>query len=750
MDEDSGLLLWKEGGLGSFANSHTHVAFTSDGGASWQSYTTGTQPSRNQGPPAVAPAGNRRFHIVSSFPVLFGLHQLRIETADLSSGALVWTRNRLLPGGHSAIVYPDIACDRGTGVVHVTYTHYDDIESGLASPCRVYHVRSPDGGDTWSAPVILSGEGCDRSRIALGPDGEVYVSWVDASSEVVRMRRSDDGGLTFGPERVVAPFLDNRNTGMYGWRPPDLRPHPVYGDDMAVPDVPRLVVDHSSGASRGRVYMAWTDHATGVPGPHTGDRGESPPNDTYETATVVPVGTDMYGSSPSADLGGSADVWAFDGVAGQSVWITGNVDYIPDPPYVETKLQVVYCRDGTGQVNELARTNTVHQPNDGSPPVLAMRPMILTLPSTGRYYIIVGGAGPYTLDYRISLREWQVAAGSAARDQRDVVLLSSGDRGVTWGEKVRVGDAPHRYDESHPEVVVDAAGRVHVTWLDRRAEPVCGSLTDQYWAFSLDGGRSFSPGHRLSSRSTTTRALNPPTTISQFHGERNALAANGEWVHAFWTDRRSPPTGPPDKGADIWGTRMQVGDLVSTAVARFGVEPLATGVRVTWRIHDGRGLLGVRVERSAATAETFTAIDAQAPDGALEGEHAVVDDRAEPGRTYRYRLALEQRDGRVVHEGPVSVTLPEGSVALAMDTPTPNPTASRTRLALSMPRAGHAAVDVYDVGGKRVGRVHEGPLAEGRHVWQWPERDVTAAPGIYLVRAVALGESRATRVIVTR
>lgn len=751
MDGARGLVVWKEGEAGSISNELTHFSASFDGGLTWLPAVARPRTSTmfRLGAPALAAAGSGRFHYLSVQPTAFLLHQLRLETADLSSGSVVWVRSLVLPIGHTAIVYPDIACNRANGVVHVTYTHYDDIESGVASPSRIYYRRSADGGDTWGAPVQMSAEGCDRSRVAVGPDGEVYLAWVDAIGERIRLRRSDDGGLSFGPEREVGEFLDNRNAGMYSWRRPGFTPHPVYSQDEAVPDVPRLAVDTGPGSNRGRVYMTWTDHAAGTRGPHTGNSVEGFPNSTFETATVAPIGHDLYGFTLSSDEGGTADVWGFDGVAGQTVWVSGRVSLDPSPGYVETKLQVMYCRTPGGDVAEIARTNTVQEQLPGDPPVYAMRPMLFTLPSTGRYYFIVGGHGPFSSNYTISLRDWQVSPASASRDQRDVVLLSSGDRGQTWGSKVRVGDAPHYYDESHPEIALDAMGRVHMTWLDRRAEALCGTVTDQYWAYSLDGGVSFSAGYRLSSQSTIRREPGAPL-LAQFHGERNALAASGEWVHAFWADRRNPLFVPPVKGADLWGTRMQVGGLVSTAVASFGAEASATGARVTWRLHDARGLVDVEVERADAESESFARIEAQSGDPTREGEHAVVDGTAEPGATYRYRLALRFGDGRLLHEAPVAVTLPQRSLALAWEPPTPNPTVGRTRLALSLPREGHVEVEVYDISGQRVARLHRGDLSAGRHDWQWPAATMSAAPGIYLVRASALGESRSTRVIVTR
>lgn len=741
----TGVLAWKEGGSGTYSSGVLHSATTFDGGNTWTVVDPRPYPPARQNAPALCAGANQQFYLLTMHPALFGFQQLRLETADLSSGTLVWTRNLVLPGGHTSILYQDIARSAMNSSVHITYTHYDDIESGVASPSRIWYRRSLDDGTTWSSPVILSAEGCERSRVAVGPNGEVYVSWVDAIGESVRLRRSTDGGATFGPERVVAPFLDNRNTGMYQWREPSTTPHAVYTDDMAVPNVPRMVVDRSTGPHRGRLYMTWTDHAQGVAGPALGPGEESEPNNSPETATLVSIGQDLNGFAPNVDLGGDVDYWAFDGVAGQTIRIVGDVDLQPDPGYVESKLYVMFCEGLAGQYTQLARTNTVQHQQEGGPTVYQMKPLILTLPSTGRYYVRMLSSGPYDAAYTLQLREWQVDANSVARDQRDVVLMSSTDGGATWGPKVRVSDAPHRFDESHPEMVVDDLGRLHLTWLDRRNEPACGSLTDQYWAFSFDGGQSFSPGFRVSSGSTTWD--HPTDEVRQFPGERNALAVTGPWVVAFWADHRSASL----PFADIWGTRMQVGGVVSTAVGRFTAEAAPTGVRIAWHVSDPRGLNSVTVEREQGEGTGYSPLAAQTDNGALEGQHVVYDSEAVAGQMYCYRLAMRFADGRLLHQGPITVRAAEPTLALAWERPTPNPSLGRTRLALSMPSEGRAEVEVFDVAGTRVKRVHSGTLAAGRHAWEWPaQHEPAVPPGIYLVRAEALGRSTATRIVVTR
>jgi hypothetical protein len=74
--------------------------------------------------------------------------------------------------------------------------------------------RSADDGATWSNPVLVTrtpepidAGGDARPKIALGPGGEIYVTWTRPLAEPytgeIRFSRSLDGGRTFSPPQVV-------------------------------------------------------------------------------------------------------------------------------------------------------------------------------------------------------------------------------------------------------------------------------------------------------------------------------------------------------------------------------------------------------------------------------------------------------------------------------------------------------------------------------------------------------------------
>lgn len=88
------------------------------------------------------------------------------------------------------------------GRVHVAWWTGKEGEAG------VYYARSDDGAETFSAQPIATGERARPAHIqlALAPAGEVYVAWDDGLSDMPRvlLRRSADGGRSFGPEGVLS------------------------------------------------------------------------------------------------------------------------------------------------------------------------------------------------------------------------------------------------------------------------------------------------------------------------------------------------------------------------------------------------------------------------------------------------------------------------------------------------------------------------------------------------------------------
>jgi len=82
-----------------------------------------------------------------------------------------------------------------------------------------------------------------------------------------------------------------------------------------------------------------------------------------------------------------------------------------------------------------------------------------------------------------------------------------------------------------------------------------------------------------------------------------------------------------------------------------------------------------------------------------------------------------------------------------------NPSVGGASLSFAVPEAGHATVAVYDVAGRLVRVLHDGPADAGIHAAVWDGDDATGAPasaGIYFFRLTALGRMAATKGILLR
>jgi hypothetical protein len=640
---------------------------------------------------------------------------------------------------------PWLTCDPERGFLYLTYTSiypvFAPTYSGYRHELTIYFTRSLDRGATWSAPVPLSGAACNGSQPAVGPDGELYVVWEDFAALQVLGRKSTDFGASFGPVIGVGPILDNLGTHPQGWRAPIWRYNPVYPllDRLAAPDFPSIAIDGAPGPRRGTVYVAWSDYGAGAVGPSTGLVHDPEPNDFFAEAAPITPGADIEGYALSADFGGpDCDNYSFDGVAGTTVWISGEVRYAspgtndgsPNVTYYS-----LYCAADT--TRELL-FNAIQDSSGGPLP-----PLIYTLPMTGRYYIAMACPGYSSVAYTLHTRVLQATPGQAARDMRDIVVASSSDGGATWSAKRRANDDPPQYDECLPALAVDGLGALQVTWYDRRDDPGCGKLVNTYWTQSLDGGVTFQPAVRLSSQSGSWQFLADGSATNI--GDHLGVTASGDRTWVLWTDDR----GVPNQRVSIYGATIRNEIPTAVAVSGFRAEPGSGGVSLRWSIADPARFTGFRVTRSQGS-DNYQFLEDVAPVLHGAGEYEVTDRGALPGTRYWYKLEAITADGGRTWFGPVEIELPAAITRLLLEQALPNPFHESLRLTLAVPVNGEASVRVYDLFGHEVATVARGPTASGRQMLAWDGRGRSGRavpPGVYLVRAEQGREISVRRVI---
>lgn len=127
-------------------------------------------------------------------------------------GGEVWGTTALpLPDDLDRAYAPDVAFDED-GTLYVSYVHL--VGQGNV-PETLWLARSDDGGRTLSAPTDVAHDLVFQSRLAVGPEGTVHLTYADADEvgllsmpggAPIKAVRSEDGGQTFSePVRVSDP-----------------------------------------------------------------------------------------------------------------------------------------------------------------------------------------------------------------------------------------------------------------------------------------------------------------------------------------------------------------------------------------------------------------------------------------------------------------------------------------------------------------------------------------------------------------
>lgn len=186
----------------------------------------------------------------------------------------------------------------------------------------------------------------------------------------------------------------------------------------------------------------------------------------------------------------------------------------------------------------------------------------------------------------------------------------------------------------------------------------------------------------------------------------------------------------------------------ATLIARFDVEPSASGVRVVWEFSNEAGLGTVTLERSDDEQGPWTAVLAQP---SRDGLATVVMDAVEPEVAYWYRLAVARPDGTTQWFGPIrSDAAPAARFALG--NVTPNPGGGALRVNFTLGSAARVKLALHDAQGREVAVLADGERAAGRYALAWDGVGPAGrlATGMYFLRYTAPGFEASKRVTIAR
>jgi hypothetical protein len=253
------------------AGSSHYVTF--DGGKTWKTVPTPNPRRLVQGDDIVVFSSDGiAYHVHLSFD---GIRQPRPARAEngmvvnvSKDGGNTWTDgtdaihhiNTVMPfEDKPGMVVDNAPGSPSKGNVYLAWTRFDVY--GSANPehrSQIYFTRSTDQGQTFSMPFRISDTGGDcvdsdntveGAVPAVGPSGEVYIVWAGPLGLV--FDKSNDGGLTFGKDKVISDMPGGWDFSIEGL--------------TRANGMPVTGVDLSNGPNRGTLYVNWIDHRNGDP-----------------------------------------------------------------------------------------------------------------------------------------------------------------------------------------------------------------------------------------------------------------------------------------------------------------------------------------------------------------------------------------------------------------------------------------------------------------------------------------------------
>lgn len=218
------------------------------------------------------------------------------------------------------------------------------------------------------------------------------------------------------------------------------------------------------------------------------------------------------------------------------------------------------------------------------------------------YPEIAAAANPGGSGYRLVVVFEDLADGAAGQMQiRDIFASSSSDGGSTWTPRHRVTDDDLSKDLANkyvPGISAAPNGRVDVAWYDTRNDN--GSLlTDTYYSYSTDGGRTWAPNIRVSDR-PSNRHYGQFANYSDVRGPVG-IASDDHVAYVAWDDTRNANSRLDVQ--DVYFAAVQLSPLPTstgfTALRILGA--VAGGLVVTAVLLGGAGLF-IRRRRAVSPA----------------------------------------------------------------------------------------------------------------------------------------------------
>jgi hypothetical protein len=267
-----------------------------------------------------------------------------------------------------------------------------------------------------------------------------------------------------------------------------------------------------------------------------------------------------------------------------------------------------------------------------------------------------------------------------------------------------------------------------------------GHETNEVWELSLADPPTW---RQLSFSNPVPPTLTFPTAVAI--PERDWIVVEGGYygssaTNGTWILESGRPTAPECEcpGALTWAGN---GGLVLRCVLS---HPLESRRMLTWTLKSERAWPGFPrhgVVIAEAAARETVAVEIAVPDSAQAGAN-----RLTFGVSFTGADGAEVTCARELHVPLATLDVP-ASAGPAFLRVRPNPTRREMTAAFSLPAAGRAVLELYDMAGRRLSR-RESSLGEGTHVLPVAP-GARLAPGVYIVQLTSgAGTLRARAVVI--
>lgn len=373
-----------------------------------------------------------------------------------------------------------------------------------------------DAGQTWSnttsIPHIHPAYGAADPSIAFDRNGNVYVSYIDFSTALdsgsVLLRKSTDGGLTWGAATEAI--------GMHS------------DPGKRAIDRPWMVVDQSTGAASGNVYISSMNLGIGLP--------VSPPYNPY--------------ISRSTDGGQSFLPWKF---LDAPNWETGSLLKSPMPTPTVGVNGVLHIAYPAWVINHNPYPRFILASSSDGGNTFSYQNIFYTQgnandPDAKKAYLL--RSNPADSNHLVF-----IYIGAESGDS-DVMMVESSDGGANWSSPLRINDDPIGNNRVQDMVWADfdTDGDLIVSWRDRRN----GSDSTYYTASEIMAAVRPANASTFQANFSITDSLLAYDTILAYSGnDFMCIKLRDDTLNAVWGDARSGRL-------NIWFQRMSMnGALLS-------------------------------------------------------------------------------------------------------------------------------------------------------------------------------------------